>query len=65
MWRERGESPARNLGQGSPHVRRQSDRPARRAHAGDEKLGTDQDLFAAARELDHVQRGAAQFAAAR
>jgi hypothetical protein len=46
-------------------VRRQSDRPAGGAHAGDHELGADQDLFSAARELDHVQRGPAQFAAAR
>src|SRR5580692_6867575 len=42
---------------------RQSDRPAIGAHAGDDELGTNQGLLAAARLLDHVERGAAQFAA--
>src|SRR5260370_15237565 len=42
---------------------RQSDRPAAGAQAGDDEFGTDQDLLAAPRLLDHVERGAAQFAA--
>src|SRR4030081_1393145 len=42
---------------------RQSDRPAAGAHASDDELGADQGLPAAASLLDHVERGAAQFAA--
>src|SRR5882757_9422751 len=42
---------------------RQSDRPAAGAHAGDDDFRTHQDLLAAARLLDHVERSAAQFAA--
>ena len=42
---------------------RQPDRPAASAHAGDDELGADQGLPAAASLLDHVERGAAQFAA--
>jgi len=45
-------------------VRRQSHRPAALPHAGDDELGADQNLFAPTSLLDHVQRGAAQFAAA-
>ena len=40
-----------DLGQGSPHVRRQSDRPTAIAHAGNDKFGADQGFFAAARVL--------------
>ena len=66
IWRERGEfAGTATACKSRAQAGGQAHRTTGLAHAGDEQLGAHQKFLAAARFLQHLERGAAQFAAAR